>query len=669
MQFGGSGAPFWPHPEATRRTATVEPDPQLAGIAASAGTSRPPHAASSRNHATRTQGGYRLSAPAVSTSYRRDIDGLRAIAVIAVVCYHAFPSVVPGGFVGVDVFFVISGYLITGLIASDLADGSFTIPRFYARRIRRIFPALAVVLAACLAVGWLVLLPNEYDQLAQHTAGGAGFCVNFLLWRESGYFDAAAEVKPLLHLWSLGIEEQFYVLWPLLLAIAARTRRAPLAFIVPLLAASFAWNLVSVAGSPVAAFYSPATRLWELAVGGALASMRWRLPRTVAPIGLALIVASVIVLRSDRAFPGWWAVLPVAGTALAIGAGSDSAVARVLANRAAVFIGLISYPLYLWHWSALAFARILTSGTPSLAVRVVAIAGSALAAWLTYRWIEKPIRTGKRRVVVPLVVAMIALAAAGLAVHLGRGVPSRMPEPLREIASLDYDFETDARVDRCWLVATAPADGFAPECVDDQATIFVWGDSHAARLFPGIRAVTSARVAQLTRASCPPILDFGYERCVESNAYGFRRLREIHPEVVVMFAAWAQHSTSWRADDPAMAALARTIRAVRDAGVPRVVVVGPAPAWEETLPRIVLNASVGGELPRRTRHGLNPVIEPIDGAMARIRDADYVSAWRALCDADGCLTHVEGGLVSWDYGHLTTPGATFLAKQLPLQRR
>jgi peptidoglycan/LPS O-acetylase OafA/YrhL len=205
-------------------------------------------------------------------SYRPDIDGLRAVAVGAVLIFHAFPKKLPGGFVGVDIFFVISGFLITGIILKELESGKFTYTGFYARRIRRIFPALALVLAATLLVGWATLAPGEFRELSKHTVGGAGFVSNLILWRESGYFDPVGQSKPLLHLWSLGIEEQFYIGWPLLLAALFRRTRKILPAVGLFALVSFCFTIATVSGDPVSAYYSPATRIWELLIGAGLLS-------------------------------------------------------------------------------------------------------------------------------------------------------------------------------------------------------------------------------------------------------------------------------------------------------------------------------------------------------------------------------------------------------------
>ncbi|MFO0456883.1 MAG: acyltransferase family protein, partial [Alphaproteobacteria bacterium] len=299
--------------------------------------------------------------------YRADIDGLRALAVIAVMIFHAFPSSLKGGFVGVDIFFVISGYLISSIILRDLHAGEFSFAGFYARRIRRIFPALALVMFAVLAFGYFALLADEYMQLGKHVGAGAAFLSNVVLWREAGYFDNASETKPLLHLWSLAVEEQFYILWPALLYLCWRWRCSTLAVLLTVTALSFAANLASLRYDLSLAFYSPFTRFWELSAGAVLAYLNVTRPLMLRPnlqnamswLGLALILAACFGLRKSLSFPGFWALLPVVGACLMIAAGAAAPVNRwLLARPWMVGIGLISYPLYLWHWPLLSLARI-----------------------------------------------------------------------------------------------------------------------------------------------------------------------------------------------------------------------------------------------------------------------------------------------------------------------
>src|SRR3954468_8850530 len=356
--------------------------------------------------------------PGPTHAYRPDVDGLRAVAVLAVLAYHAFQGAMPGGFAGVDVFFVISGFLITGIILEDLKAGRFTVAGFYWRRIRRIFPALILVLAACLLLGWQVLLPDEFRALGKHVAAGAGFVSNIALWREAGYFDAAAELKPLLHLWSLGIEEQYYLLWPL--ALLLFFRRSLLWLILGVACVSFALNVAIVGGHPRAAFFLPVTRFWELLAGALLAYLPMAKPSHLRSfLGAALVIAGFALLNGERAFPGWWALLPVGGTALLISAGPSAWVNRaILSRRAVVYVGLISYPLYLWHWPLLSYARIVHDGEAPWELRCALLGLSIVLAALTFELVEKPIRRGRlgamaRRVAVPgLAASMCALAVA-----------------------------------------------------------------------------------------------------------------------------------------------------------------------------------------------------------------------------------------------------------------
>ncbi len=379
--------------------------------------------------------------------YRPDIDGLRALAVLAVLIFHAFPSALPGGFVGVDIFFVISGYLITTILLKQMETHQFSLAHFYAQRIKRIFPALATVLIFCLWVGWIALSSGEYKQLGRYTAGGAAFLNNFLFWRDAGYFDTAAATKPLLHLWSLAIEEQFYLIWPLLLLIChklSRTTfkaRSKVVLIGAIFCTSLIYSYQLVARDLTADFYSPFARSWELIVGATLAywhqqsstlSLSKRISLLLAVIGGCLLVAGMTLIDHTRAFPGLWALLPTLGTACLIAAGPSSYINRQwLASRPLVSIGLISYPLYLWHWPLLTFARIFEGQTPTVIVRCLLLLASAGLAFLTYQLIERPIRfpnnhrKTSKAVVSLLCVIMLVLLVVGYAITRNEGLPFR----------------------------------------------------------------------------------------------------------------------------------------------------------------------------------------------------------------------------------------------------
>lgn len=391
--------------------------------------------------------------------YRPDIDGLRAIAVLSVVAFHAFPSWVRGGFIGVDVFFVISGYLISTIIFENLDKGTFSFSEFYSRRIRRIFPTLLLVQIACFAFGWVALLADEYKQLGKHIAASAGFISNFTLWNEAGYFDNSAETKPLLHLWSLGIEEQFYIVWPLLLWFAWKHKFNLLTITLVVAIASFVLNIKGIKHDMVATFYSPQTRFWELLSGSLLAwftlyekdaftDIKTKIEvwfsrvvyseklegdgKTLANIisfsGLFLLLYGFWRINKDFSFPGTWALVPVLGAVLIITADSKAWVNRIiLSNKIAVWFGLISFPLYLWHWPILSFARIIESEVPSRNIRIASVLLSIALAWLSYKIVERPLRFGnhsKVKVTV-LVILIIIVGYIGYKTYESQGLPFR----------------------------------------------------------------------------------------------------------------------------------------------------------------------------------------------------------------------------------------------------
>lgn len=432
--------------------------------------------------------------------YRADIDGLRAIAVLAVIVFHAFPSLLPGGFIGVDIFFVISGYLISKHIWEELETNSFSFKTFYARRIRRIFPALSLVLLASLGFGWIILSPGEYEQLGKHTAGGAGFVANLIYWREAGYFDNAADTKPLLHLWSLGIEEQFYIFWPLILAFLWRRPHHAWWALPVLLGSSLFYSLFLVQKNTVADFYSPLTRFWELGVGAVLAhhvSSRHKLvisyQRILPWLGLTLLGFSVMALNSQDAFPGGWAIFPVLGAASLILGREDSWVNRnILSNQWMVWIGLISYPLYLWHWPLLSFARIMQSSTPDWPIRLALLIASFVLAWITYRFVERPIRSGprSRSLIWLLSLSMILLLAAGETVRKLDGVVSRKLSMLNgDPTTLVLGADRHVLQNECGL--SQEQKSLFEYCLQKQANSpnIILGDSKAEALYYGLARV------------------------------------------------------------------------------------------------------------------------------------------------------------------------------------
>ncbi len=631
-------------------------------------------------------------APPVSatpeTPYRADIDGLRAVAVLAVVAYHAFPGAVPGGFVGVDVFFVISGYLITSILLRGMAGRGFSFHGFYVRRARRLFPALAVVLASCMVAGWFLLAPADYAALGRHGVASALFVANLVFWRETDYFAAAADSLPLLHLWSLGIEEQFYLLWPAALVLARRAGIDTLRLTLGAGLASLVAALWLTPPDPAAAFYLPFTRFWELLAGGVVAHLHVaaatstparpsRRPDVAAWAGLALVLAAVLALDDQSPFPGWRALPPVAGAVLLVAAGAGTRVARLLSMRVLVWVGLVSYPLYLWHWPLLSFARIDAAGEVAAPVRWLLVAASLGLAAATWALVERPLRwrLAPRPALALLAGGMSVVVIAGCGLVVSNGVPARAGDPVRDLAAYRYDFRTASREGTCSLTG-APGQPlhFPDTCVDPPragagAFVVLWGDSHAAMLYPGLRAAggPGLRIAQFTRSGCRPFLDSPNAACNRSNADVLRRIAAEPPDYVVLFAHWNHLKFTTAAD--LLSDLEPTLAALERLGT-RTIVVGPAPRWQGTLPANMVRLHAERpflRLPAYTDYRLDPAPLVLDGylrAQLAGRDAvTYVSAIDRMCNARGCMTHVGDPAVptTWDYGHLTGPAATFLA--------
>ena len=369
--------------------------------------------------------------------YRPDIDGLRAIAVLSVIAFHAFPNLVGGGFVGVDIFFVISGYLITTILLENLDSNSFTFIEFYSRRIRRIFPALFLILFGCYAFGWFALYASEYEQLGKHIVAGASFVQNFVLWNESGYFDNSSDTKPLIHLWSLAIEEQFYIFWPLILWGAYRIKTNILKLTLVILILSFLVNILTIGTNPIASFYSPLSRFWELLLGAVWANIILskrditnqfilKFSNQLSGIGLLLIVLCVLLLNKKSNFPGWLALLPTIGALMLITADTNTWINRnILSSKLMVWIGLISYPLYLWHWPLLSFSEIITAGALTAFYKVVLIFVSIILAYLTYRYWEKFLRHKGNKIALILLILVGLIGSQGWSAYVRNGLDFR----------------------------------------------------------------------------------------------------------------------------------------------------------------------------------------------------------------------------------------------------
>jgi peptidoglycan/LPS O-acetylase OafA/YrhL len=637
-------------------------------------------------------------------TYRPDIDGLRAIAVLLVVIHHAFPQSLKGGFIGVDLFFVISGFLISTIIFQSLEQGTFGFLDFYKRRVKRIFPALSLVLMASFVCGWFVLLPADYKQLGKHMAAGAAFVSNFAFWYESGYFDSGSKLKPLLHLWSLGIEEQYYIFWPLIAWFLWKRKVNLLKICVVLFAISFIVNVITAKSNGIAAFYSPASRFWELLIGSILAYMKlhhvswhqlikghFNAPSQLDSVktlkannlsawaGVFLLVAGVYFITPERRFPGFWALFPTFAAYLLIKSGPSAWVNHnILSNKALVWVGLISFPLYLWHWPLLVFAEI-KLGALNLAMKLGLIALSVLLSWVTYRFIERPIRFGKlvKEHKVPAVLSAILFATAILGGYTYQrdGFSSRFPKFIQALLTNQPKLDEGWRTGQCILDQGHLSSEFSPACVDKdkRPLLFLWGDSHAAALYPGLKHLQDIGaytfgVAQRTGAVCPPIIGDARPWCNEINTDSFKLIKELKPEIVMMYAYWS-HGLDGKGGFAGLYDLSKldaTVAELKKIGVKKVILMGPTPYWKNSLPHNIVEtwkkAKTVAKPPLRLSYGdfglvtELPIYDQQMRDIAKRLDISYISGIDFLCNKEGCLTRdSEDGVkvASVDYGHLT----------------
>ena len=659
--------------------------------------------------------------------YRKDIDGLRAIAVLAVVFFHAFPSVVRGGFIGVDIFFVISGFLISTILLEGLARDTFSLTHFYRRRIVRIFPALLLVLVSCLILGWFILLTDEYAQLGKHIAGGAGFLSNYLFWNEAGYFDQDAETKPLLHLWSLGIEEQFYILWPALLWLTYKSRLSFALLILLTGITSFFWGLQTLGVDPSGAFYLPQNRFWELLVGTGLAyvllltrtphvsqaswldtklqnylnrclrylnSPGWKNGYSV--LGMSLLAFGIYRISKDSHFPGTWVLLPVFGATLLILAGPNAWLnCKVLGHRYLVWCGLISFPLYLWHWPLLAFARITQGEEPSGWIRISIVLLSIILAWLTYWLIEKPIRFGSyahSKLVLPtLIVLMTAIGLAGYWDYREGGEVFKLSLP-NEVRVLNeysaFDGKAEERLWNSSCFNSTLQEGFEfftrNHCdkaqFDARPWIFLVGDSHSAYLSRSLRPYLAERklnLQQYSVAGCMPLIlsNSQSSRCNSINFNVISQINLYKPKTIILFAHYSYYENTFAhsVKDSYINLLRNDLTKLKAMGVQDILIIGQMPIWKESLSHLLLRRYYRKKLPLPERS-----LEDIDLRSLKIdsvfadnnfpKGISYLSLQDLLCNEGGCLIRLddryENDLIVFDSGHLTTQGAKFVIDQL-----
>ncbi len=617
--------------------------------------------------------------------YRADVDGLRAVAILPVLSFHAGLGA-SGGFIGVDIFFVISGYLIAGLILKDLDLGKFSIFEFWERRIRRILPAVAVVALATLAIGALLFLPQDFRNLGQSSLYQALLAANIYFWRDSGYFAQGADVKPLLHTWSLAVEEQFYLLFPfLLMAISRFCRKWLTALILILGIASFGLSVWGTYASTVATFYLLPTRAWELLTGALLASLppqrqarRW-VAECLSYLGLAAILFAVFRYNEATRFPGAAALLPCLATVIIIWANGCSltSLGKLLAMPPVVFIGLISYSLYLWHWPLLVYARYWSFQEVPLGYRLLILAASFVLAAASWKFVESPFRKrlllkSRPRVFAFACTVITLLAVSGLMIYQKQGLPGRFSRQALQYA--------DGAADRPLLVSLSVDQARKGNFIElgggdtkRPIHLVVWGDSHAMAVMPVIDALCNdygVRGIVATHSATAPLVGYAshekYSLGGDSIAFNdavLAFIRKNHVSDVILAARWTSYDDG---SDEIRDHLAVTAGKLKEIGVRTWILRAvPLQPWRNA-PKALAAAAIFGGNPEEmgqplSRHKARTQREgQIMDAIAQA-DVTILDPTRSFLNSKGICRAAAGGYsLYFDQHHLTNRGAMLL---------
>lgn len=632
--------------------------------------------------------------------YRPEIDGLRAVAVLPVILFHAGFELFSGGYVGVDVFFVISGYLITSIIQTEIQEGKFSLLRFYDRRIRRILPALFLVSVACVPFAWFWMMPNEFQRFAQSLVAVNFFASNFLFLRESGYFAAASELKPLLHTWSLAVEEQFYVVFPLFLLLLRRySQRTLMIALVVLTILSLGLAEWASRSYPAASFFLLPSRCWELGVGAILAiganSIRPQkevVAQLGSLLGLGMVLVAFMTYDKSVRVPGVWGVLPVLGTALIIVYGTSATlVGRFLGWRPVAGIGLISYGAYLWHQPLFAFARIRfwdgVSPSGYLGLSVLALG----LAYLSWRFVERPCRNpslfSARTVCSGALSVSCALIAFGVIVHVYSGMPFRHDD-----TKLALTLEQGMRANRGLGAACSKGFNLSPDCrTSDTPEIIVWGDSYAMHIVDGILASNpNSEIVQMTKSHCGPFLDVAPVTLPAYNEKQAKACLDFNKKVQnyisesssLKYAVLSSPFTQYLSDDAQVYYDGKTISPKPDLIVERfkatldwlirndvkpIVFEAPPRNRRNTGLCLARNAWFGSDrrqcsIEFSDYNALTPQVltflEEIDESYAVVRMKDF------LCRGQDCIGEEEGVFFYRDAGHLSRQGSRYIGKKM-----
>ena len=620
-------------------------------------------------------------------AYRADIDGLRAVAVLLVVLFHLELFSVTGGYVGVDVFFVISGYLISAILLKDLKNGKLSLWHFYERRVRRILPAMFFIMLVVTIAAVVFLFPQEFKYFGETLAATAAYGSNILFWQESGYFEVESQLVPLLHTWSLGVEEQFYILFPLFLIVLYRyARRWAFAGVVAAMLVSFAIAVVGLEARKYAAvFYLLPPRAWELMIGAVLAFHFIPVVKNrsvnsfLAALGVLMIVAAGFVFREKTPFPGVNALLPTVGAALVIYAGfaETNVIGRLLGARMPVMIGKMSYSLYLWHWPLVVFYSYVSPQPLDQVSGLIILGVSLVLSYLTWRFVESPFRQqarfSRKTIFTFAALGSLFFIAVGLGISYAKGVPERFPEDVQKISAA----KIGGQLPRIRDMGFEGSSGILGQDSGDFSFV-VWGDSHAKAAIPALDSQAkkyNMRGYLFEDSGCLPglgALDFMEDACNEFNVRVLDYLRD-HDNIehVILIARWDAYEKRFeRHDDISQHGYYKRMRVLMET----LEGFGKRVSFVMQVPALPV-ANVPLYLARATYYGQEADIDmrtetyfhqqkKVSAVLERLKSEGYrfdvLELYKALCDEKQCMFKHDGRVLYYDDDHLSRYGAQYV---------
>ncbi|MDM5072891.1 MULTISPECIES: acyltransferase family protein [Aeromonas] len=639
------------------------------------------------------------SIPVQPKSFRQDINGLRAWAVIAVVLYHFGVPGFAGGFIGVDVFFVISGFLMTRIIISGMERGQFSLWGFYLARARRIIPALLVLCSALLILGWFWLPSADYHMLATHAAAATTFVSNLQFWREAGYFDAASHEKWLLHTWSLSVEWQFYIILPLGVMLIWRMlgKRVTQVALGVIGLLSFVLSIYATQRWPSAAFYLLPTRAWEMLAGGLVwwvirsRAIPSQQARIMEAVGLIMIVIAIISFDAAMGWPGVYALLPTAGAILVLAAGRQNS--WFTDNFIARHLGASSYSIYLWHWPLVVILNYL--GASNSATLIIAgIILSIIIGECSYRFVENPTRIAlsklgqyKEPLFICIPATLIIMSSCGIYLSQGANYPWRHGASSASSSYIDkysrenylsssvraeYRLECDFFDDEKYIAKNGDIAASCTQLQGNKRGVFLWGDSHAQALSYGLRQHLQSNTSlyQVATSACQPHLGSDTATkgefkiaCDRSNEFALHEIARLQPDVVIMVQKSEHEKNNY----------SEIVDHLYNLGIKNVVLLGPVPQWQPSLPRTIALRHFSTHEKMFNDNSFDSSLFNSDGKMkATFGDhpkSHYISLLDHLCNNSECLAKVDDDNMPlvWDYGHLSLSGSDFVVKEILLK--